>query len=427
MRVLFTSHAEKSHFLGMVPLAWALRNAGHEVRVASQPELTDVVTGAGLTAVPVGRDHQLRRLSKVRERAAPGAPAFDMAEDRPEVLTWEHLTWGYSGLVPWWWRVVNDPMIGDLAAFCRQWEPDLVIWEPLTYAGAIAAEACGAAHARFMWGLDLTARMRGHYLRVMAEQPPGDRQDAFADWLRPHAERWGVPFSENMTTGHFTIDYTPTSLRLDVPLTYLPLRYIPYNGPAVVPPWLHTPPTRPRVCLTLGTSATERLDGYSVGVQDILTSLADLDIEVVATLPDKQQGELTHVPGNVRLVSFVPLHALTPTCSVMIHHGGGGSFSTSVVNAVPQLILADMFDAPLKGELLARQGAGLTLHSSQATGPRVREHLLRLLNEPSFAEAARRLQQETHATPGPNQLVPELERLTALHRSGASRQAVKSR
>ncbi|MFF3444698.1 hypothetical protein ACFYWM_40620, partial [Streptosporangium sp. NPDC002721] len=267
MRVLFTSHAEKSHFLGMVPLAWALRNAGHEVRVASQPELTDVVTGAGLTAVPVGTDHELRRLSKVMERVDPGAPVFDMAEDRPEVLTWEHLTWGYGGVVPWWWRVVNDPMIEDLTGFCREWKPDLVIWEPLTYAGAIAAKACGAAHARFMWGLDLTARMRGHYLRVKEGRPPGDRPDVLAQWLGARAAKVGTTFSEDLTTGHFTIDYTPTSLRLELPHTYLPLRYIPYNGAAVVPSWLHGPPAKPRVCLTLGTSATERLDGYSVDVQ----------------------------------------------------------------------------------------------------------------------------------------------------------------
>ncbi len=36
MRVLFTTYAEKTHFLAMAPLAWALRTAGHEVVVASQ-------------------------------------------------------------------------------------------------------------------------------------------------------------------------------------------------------------------------------------------------------------------------------------------------------------------------------------------------------------------------------------------------------
>src|ERR1017187_1851466 len=39
----------------MVPVAWALRAAGHEVRVASQPDLTEVITGAGRPGVPVGQ------------------------------------------------------------------------------------------------------------------------------------------------------------------------------------------------------------------------------------------------------------------------------------------------------------------------------------------------------------------------------------
>ena len=248
MRVLFTAYAEKTHFLGMVPLAWALRNAGHEVRVASQPELTEVITGAGLTAVPVGKDHILHRLvgrTNDLPATAPRAPSYDLAEDRPEVLTWEYLKNGYGGqFVPWWARVVNDPMIGELTAFCRHWKPDLVIWEPVTYAGAIAAKACGAAHARMLWSLDLFTRMRGHYLRAREQHAPHER-DAMAEWLGARATKAGTTFSEEMTSGHFTIDPTPTSLRLPSPHTYLPVRYIPYNGTAVIPPGYTPHPPNP--------------------------------------------------------------------------------------------------------------------------------------------------------------------------------------
>ena len=417
MRVLFVTHAERTHFLGMVPLAWALRNAGHEVRVASQPELTEVITGAGLTAVPVGKDHMLHRLLTHGASLDPDAPPpFDMAENRPEKLTWEYLRRGYHDeLVPWWWRVVNDPMIGELTAFCRHWKPDLVIWEPVTYAGAIAAKACGAAHARMLWSLDLFTRMRGHYLRAREQHAPHER-DAMAEWLGARATKAGTTFSEEMTSGHFTIDPTPTSLRLPSPHTYLPVRYIPYNGTAVIPPWLHTPPTKPRVCLTLGTSATERLDGYSVSVQDILTHLADLDLDIIATLPEKQQAELHHIPDNTRLVSFVPLHALAPTCSAVIDHGGPGTVFTVASRGVPQLMVPKLFDEPLLAENLAGRGAGLVMRSGDASGPRVREHLLRLLEEPSFTESAGRLRAEIEAMPTPNELVPQLERLTAEHR-----------
>lgn len=36
MRILFTTFAARSHFNVQVPLAWALRTAGHDVPVASR-------------------------------------------------------------------------------------------------------------------------------------------------------------------------------------------------------------------------------------------------------------------------------------------------------------------------------------------------------------------------------------------------------
>jgi len=54
MKVLFTTWAWPSHFFPLVPLAWALRAAGHEVRVASGPELAGTIRASGLPAVSVG-------------------------------------------------------------------------------------------------------------------------------------------------------------------------------------------------------------------------------------------------------------------------------------------------------------------------------------------------------------------------------------
>ncbi|MFB9968300.1 hypothetical protein ACFFOP_37675, partial [Sinosporangium siamense] len=229
MRVLFVSYAEKTHFIGMVPLAWALHNAGHEVRVASHPELTSTITHAGLTAVPVGKDHHLTRVLDICRQLGDEYD-FDMAENRPEHLPWDHLKPRYRGFVVWWARLVNDSILKDVTDFSLYWRPDLVIWEPVTFAGPIAAKAVGAAHARFMWGLDVFARIRSHYLRVGAEQPPAQRQDSLADWINARGEQYGVEFSEDMSTGHFTLDYTPPSMRFDLDYHHVPLRYVPYNG-----------------------------------------------------------------------------------------------------------------------------------------------------------------------------------------------------
>ncbi|SDH06428.1 glycosyltransferase, activator-dependent family [Sinosporangium album] len=416
MRVLIATQAERTHFLGMVPLAWALRTAGHDVVVASQPELTEVVGGAGLTFVPVGTDHRFRHVIK-RGAAAP-EPDFDMTGLRPDRVTWEYLRDGYRQIVPWWWRMVNEPMLGDLIALCRGWRPDLVIWEPTTFAGAIAAEASGAVHARFLWSVDLFAGMRGHYLRLMHEQPAGRREDPLADWIGTRVAAFGGEFSETLTRGHFTIDYMPDSLRLDVPLRYAAMCYVPYNGRAVVPEWLRRPSQRPRVCLTLGTTAHERFGRYAVSVPDLIEAVGDVDAEVVVTLPRAQQESLPRVPDNIRLVDFAPLHAVLPTCAAIVNQGGPGTVFTTLSYGVPQLILPNphMFDAPLLARRVAEQGAGLTVASADVTPEVVREGLLTVLADPGFRRHTNRIRDEMRGLPTPNALVPEIEGLAAHYR-----------
>jgi glycosyltransferase (activator-dependent family) len=420
MRVLFTTYSEKTLFLPMVTLAWALRTAGHEVRVATQPALVDAVTKAGLTAVPVGRNHVMWRLMEISPgetdvaRGGP-LPPFDVAEF-PERLSWEHLRDGYQEVVGVN-RVINNRMIPNMVSFCRSWQPDLVIWEPDTYAGAVAAKASGAAHARLLWSLDFFGITRGHFVRMRDEQAAGERErDALATWLGDQAGKYGAKFSEDMATGQFTIDQLPKSLRTEADLHYVPMRYVPYNGTAVVPKWLWQQPERPRVCLTLGTTSTDRFGGYAVSVPDILDSLSDLDTEVVATLPDTERDKLERIPDNTKILSFVPLHALVPTCAAVIHHAGFGTLCTTALSAIPQLLMPDHFDEPPLARKLAEQGAGLMLDAREATGQRVREHLLRLLEEPSFSKDAALLHEEMLAMPTPNELVPQLERLTAQYK-----------
>ncbi|WDZ90864.1 activator-dependent family glycosyltransferase [Nocardiopsis sp. HUAS JQ3] len=414
MRVLFATQAERTHFLGLVPLAWALRAAGHEVRVASQPHLESVAAGAGLPFTAVGRDHHFARIS--RDGRADRHLDFDMAEDRDEVLTWDHLLQGYRGVVTWWWRTVNDPMFDDLVALCRQWRPDLVVWEPSTYAAPVAARACGAAHVRHLWSVDLFSRVRRTFLARMGEQPASRREDPLAEWLGARAARHGVDFSESLVHGQATVEQVPAPLRVDTPphLEYLPVRYVPYNGRAVVPDWLRTPPDRPRIGLSLGTTAALRLGGYTVDVATLLEGLAGLDVEVVATLPASEREKLGAVPGNARLVEYVPLHALAPTCAAMVTHGGPGTVLTGLAHGVPQLLSpnARMFDIPVLAGLVEGAGAGRVVDPDRLDAATVTEGVRALLEDPRHAKAAHALRERMDAMPAPADLARTLTRLT---------------
>ncbi|RKT54688.1 activator-dependent family glycosyltransferase [Saccharothrix australiensis] len=420
MRVLFTTLPGPTLLYFMAPLAWALRIAGHEVRVACEPDFVETVTQAGLTAVPVGvGDEESAGDDEDDDEPETGeVPAPYDAAVSPGSVEWEHMLTGYRGCTTGWHRPMNDVLTADLVDFARRWRPDLVLWEPCAFAGAIAAKACGAAHARVMWCLDVFGVAREHFLRLKAERPAGDHEDPLADWLAEEAARYGFEFTEDMVTGHFTIEQLPPSIRLHAEgLDYLPLRYTPYGGPATVPDWLWAPPERPRVALTLGLSLAVEIDRYAVDVQGVIDAVADLDVELVATVHDSQRHTLTSIPDNVRVVPYVPLHHLAPTCAAVIHHAGAGTLATTTLHGVPQLALPWEFDEPMIADGLVRSGAGLALPATEATGAAVRERLRGLLDEPAFRQGAGRLRDEMLAMPDPHEVVLRLEELAGKHRS----------
>ncbi|UPZ33543.1 DUF1205 domain-containing protein [Streptomyces sp. LRE541] len=439
MRVLFVTMPFKSHLQPMVPLAWALRAAGHEVRLAGEPAFLDTITKAGLTAVSVGPEEPLeQRLRSIRrdvDTAQLIVPNFttdfmyEIGNEHRDTLPWEHITWLFDKIVvPMAW-VLNDEMVDDLVACCRSWQPDLVLCDVLAHAGAVAADVVGAAHGRALFWLDATLRLRHDFLRARERQPLGKRPDMLRDWYAEWAGKYGREFTEELVTGQFAVNVLPERCRLEPHERTLPVRYVPYNDRSVVPSWLdetlRTTRTsqasgRPRVLMTFGLLAMQWAGPPGMSVEQLqgtLDALADLDIELVVTVPDEVRGQLRGVPENTRIVNFVPMDLILPTCSAVIHHGGTGGFNGALAHGIPQLLLEYSVDAPGKGMLLRETNAGLSIAPQDVTGPRVREQLTRLLEDDSIRAAAERLQQEAQALPPPSALVPELERVTAEHRS----------
>lgn len=431
MRVLLTSFALDAHFNGSVPLAWALRAAGHEVRVASQPGLTGSITAAGLTAVPVGADPGLDAMVKgVGDSVLSHHANQSLDPDAPGQLTPAFLKGWDAMMTATFFALINDdPMVDELVAFAREWQPDLVLWEPFTFAGAVAAKVTGAAHARVLSFPDMFMPMRQGFLAQLGAGPGADLtaedgeqgaahpEDSLGQWLQWTLGRYGLPFDEEAVTGQWSVDQVPRSFRPPSEVPAVGMRYIPYNGPvpAVVPDWLRVPPTRPRVCVTLGLTARTSEFPNAVPVDLVLKAIEGLDIEVVATLDAEERALLTHVPDNVRLVDHVPLHALLPTCAAIVHHGGAGTWSTALVEGVPQIAMGWIWDAIERARRQQELGAGLHLPSHEVTVEGLRSRLVRLLEEPSFTEAAARLRAEAESEPTPAEVVPVLERLTAQH------------
>ncbi|KAB2346157.1 activator-dependent family glycosyltransferase [Actinomadura rudentiformis] len=428
MRVLFAVYAAKTHFYNMVPLAWALRAAGHDVRVASEPALVPAITRTGLTAVPVGDE-----ADTPRDEATSGTSWRDLnagvTETRPEVLTWDYVlgTFTIACSMHYEHATGGRSMLDDLAGFARDWRPDLVVWDALTFAGPVAAQVSGAAQARMLFGIDYIGRMYCDYARLLAEQPPERRDDPIGDWLAGRLARFDTAYepglATEMMTGQWTIDPTPSFMQFPLDLPFRRMRYVPYNGPSDVPEWVRVRPEKPRVCLTLGMTARESLGGDLFSVADMLEAVAELDIELVATLNSEQIAEMPVLPANVRVVDFVPLNDLLPSCSAIIHHGGFGTLGNAMVHGVPNIIAPGHYwDEVGFGQALEGRGAGLMLDYRQKAGEGLRSGLdldglrtmlARVLDEPSFRANSALIREEIEATPSPRDLARDLERLAA--------------
>ncbi|MFG2130888.1 activator-dependent family glycosyltransferase [Streptomyces sp. NPDC048751] len=420
MRVMIATFPSTSHLYPVIPLAWALQSAGHEVCVVGHPgmgsdDMAATVTGAGVTAVPVGESVATADVEATEEGShldiPPDAFALDMLTSGP--AEWELLQERLLSIIGQCYPLDDDKgMVTELVDFARSWGPDLVLWDPLCLPAAVAARVAGAAHARVLWGQD---KMGWVWERSSGRDP---ERDPIARWMRPLLDRYGLDFAEEMLLGQWSVDLVPQAARLPLDTRTVPLRWVPYNEASVVPDWLREPPGRPRVCLTLGVSS-RHLFGKDTGfpLEEMLDIVAGFDIEVVATLNRAQLTGLDRIPENVRTVDFVPLNQLLPSCAAIVHHGGWGTFSVAATHQVPQLIVpVPTWDERVAARYAAQRGAGPLLDPARLTPDELGRQLRRALEEPAFRRGTAELHSDRLAAPTPAEIVPVLQRLTAHHR-----------
>lgn len=115
------------------------------------------------------------------------------------------------------------------------------------------------------------------------------------------------------------------------------------------------------------------------------------------------------LPSTVLAVEYTPFSTLLPHAAAFVHHGGIGTLSQGFAAGVPQLIMAMAHDQPDNAWRLERLGAGLGLTTRTFTPDRVSGALGRLLEEPSFSQAARRCQELTLGRREPAELAEWIE------------------
>jgi UDP-N-acetylglucosamine transferase subunit ALG13 len=311
-------------------------------------------------------------------------------------------------------------MVNELITFARAWRPDLVIWDHLMiFAGPVVARACGAANARLVYSPDAVVQLRNAFRESY------NRPDPIESALRARFDHYHFEFDEQALVGDWTINYMPPWTWRPDRVSYLNVRPLSFNGPSEVPAWLHEMPLRPRIGITLGLTSRE-IHPAVPPIENLFKAISSLDAEVIATLKHKDIANLASVPDNVRVVEFVPMTALLATCSAVVHHGGAGTVFSALEHGVPQVILPSTFaNEKFWGQIahasaLEQQGAGVYVDTSYPVlADELRDHLTRVLDDPSFASNADRLRGELLQIAAPADIVPALITLTEEHRTRA--------
>jgi UDP:flavonoid glycosyltransferase YjiC (YdhE family) len=386
MRVLFTTWGWPSHFYPLVQLGWALGAAGHEVRVATQPGLLPAVSAAGLTPAAVGTDLDL----------APLMDGFQkMLRDAGRPLEIDELTTRFGAGVAHMYVLLAENMLADTLDLARAWRPDLIVHEPTTFAGPLAAAALGVPSVRHIWGMDFT-------YATHAYEPIA---------LRPLADKLGVAVPDPL--GQVTVDPCPPSLQDPHPIRRLGMRYVPYNGNAELARWLWRQPEKPRVCVTAGTVAGRGAAGDEALDSRVVSALDGTGYEIVVVAPDAASPLRDSAPEGVRIVDRLAMHLLLPTCSAVVHAGGGGLAMTALATGTPQLVVPLNPDHIFNGRRLAAAGAAESVHASEASAEAIHDHVVRLVGGAAHRDAARRLSREMAEQPPATEVVRSLAELAA--------------
>jgi UDP:flavonoid glycosyltransferase YjiC (YdhE family) len=386
MRILFTFTGGTGHFHPLVPVAQAARARGHLVAFAGARELAAQVEGAGFLA-----------LGGYRRTTPEGAALRAEILALPTVAEREALTVrkGFAGLAA-------RARAADVLRVCAAWRPALLVRDELDFGACVAAERRGLPHAVVLvlaagslLRPELIARPL-HDLRAAHGLPPDP------DLAMLHRYLVLAPFPPRFRDPRFPLPETAHAVR---PLLF------DQSGDEGLPTWISGLPNRPTVLFSLGTAWNAREQRVFAPV---VAGLRDLPISLVVTVGrDLDPAFLGPQPPNVRVERYIPLSLLLPHCDLFVQHGGSGTVMAALAQGIPLVLLPLGADQPQNAERCAALGVARVIDPDELSATKVRDAVVAVLGDPTYRANAQQVRAEIATLPGPDEVVPLLERLAA--------------
>jgi UDP:flavonoid glycosyltransferase YjiC (YdhE family) len=354
-------------------MALAAQEKGHDVVVATGPDLVDWVAACGLRAEPVG----------LGSGEFPARLAALPIQDRALAMFHRFST------------IAVPPTLADLLQLTRSWRPDVVVHEEGEYGAPLFAALQQIPCVTQSWA---------------APARPENERQLYRTLLAPIWAAQGLA-SDPRTSGATYLDSCPPPYQSDEIESIqgvVPARPVPFDGPpASAPPWLATLP-RPSAYVTFGTvpafSRPEMLRSAIEAIEPLVAAV------VVTTGPNPPDTVQIRSP-RAHVVDYLPQSQILPNVDLVVSHGGAGTTLGALAYGLPHLVMPG--PAPSQQRNAMRTEAiGLGLFVPQDADPgRVRAAAQRLLSDPSYRAAGAAARSGLERMPSVEEGVRLIERL----------------
>jgi MGT family glycosyltransferase len=167
-------------------------------------------------------------------------------------------------------------------------------------------------------------------------------------------------------------------------------------------------PGQPLVLVGL-SSTVMRQEGL---LQRATDALGQLPVRGLVTTGPAVDPAVMSAPDNVTVTRWVRHADVLPHCSAVITHGGHGTVLKALTAGVPQVLVPLGRDQPDNAARVVRTGAGIRLRKNTSTAA-LRAAVTRVIEDPRYHAAARRMAARLAAERDDNRAVDELERVAA--------------
>lgn len=420
MRVLQSFLCEGGNAPPQLAVLRRLVERGHDVRVLSQPKARLPVEERGADLVPFvdtlpGADFTRPESDPVRDwesRSAVGSGRRfrDGVRDAlmPNALETRRLldAWAQDGWVPEV-AVIDILLLGAIAAAERSEIPTAALCHcpyPLPAPGAPPLGS-GLRPARNALGRAREAFLRRFVVRFNA---PLRRT------LNDARKELGLEPLHRYEQGLLGCDalFVMTAPELDFASRAQLPPNVHYTGPAferVSDAWASPWPAENDDPLVLISFSTTYMNQGAIASR-ALEAVAELPVRALLTTGPALDLTGVAIPGNTRVVDFVPHAAVLPHAALTVTHAGWATVHASLAAGVPLVCIPDARDQPDNAARVVHARAGVRVRKS-ATTEQLRSAIARVLGDPSFTAGAERMAQALNRSDGADAVVDGIERL----------------